>query len=213
MDRAVPYEQIGRSRQKGRTRAALVAATRDLLAEGVTPTVEQAADRAGISRTTAYRYFKNQRELLLATFPELESVSLLGDDPPADPAERLDLVLAHIGRQLIANETTLRAALRISLQVPTPPRDALLVRQGRAIRWIEDALAPLRERMGKAAVRRLALAIRACFGIEPLVWLTDIGGLSRRAALELMHGSARAVLHAAASVHSTRRSMPSSPSR
>src|SRR5262245_31045980 len=197
MGSMVPYERVGRSRQKGRTRAALVAAARELLADGTAPSVELAADRAGISRTTAYRYFKNQRELLLATYPELESASLLGEEAPARPDERLELVLDHIGTQLLASETALRAALRLSLQVPSPPRDALVMRQGRAIRWIEDALAPLRDELGKAAVHRLAIAIRACFGIEPLVWLTDIAGLSRRAAIEVMRGSARAVLRAA----------------
>jgi len=45
----------------------MLAATRELLAEGVTPTVEQAAERAAISRTTAYRYFPNQRALLIAS--------------------------------------------------------------------------------------------------------------------------------------------------
>ena len=57
---SIPYELTGRSPQKARTRAALVAAARLLLARGVTPTVEQAAEAAVISRTTAYRYFPNQ---------------------------------------------------------------------------------------------------------------------------------------------------------
>jgi AcrR family transcriptional regulator len=39
----------------------MVSATRELLAEGSAPTVEQAAQRAAVSRTTAYRYFPNQR--------------------------------------------------------------------------------------------------------------------------------------------------------
>ena len=63
MGMAIPYESTGRTRQKARTRAAMVAATRELLAEGVAPTVEQAAERAAVSRTTAYRYFPNQRAL------------------------------------------------------------------------------------------------------------------------------------------------------
>ena len=193
MGSSVPYESGGRARQKGRTRAALVAAGRDLLAEGVTPTVEQAADRAEISRTTAYRYFPNQGALLLACYPVLESTSLLGDAPPEDPAERLDVVLRDLAGQIVEHEAALRASLRMSLAAP-PPTDGVFLRRGRALRWIEDALAPLRARHGRARVRRLALAIRATFGIEAFIWLVDVGGLSRRAAIELMHDSARTLL-------------------
>src|SRR5688572_21175104 len=155
---SVPYEKGGRFRQKGRTRTALVAAARSLLDEGITPTVEQPADRAEISRTTAYRYFRNQREVLLAAFPNLENASLLGDNPPRDVAARLDLVLAEIGRQLVQHETSMRAALRVALEGRA---DEQPLRRGRAIRWIEDALSPLRTKLGRAAVHRLALAIRA----------------------------------------------------
>jgi AcrR family transcriptional regulator len=196
-DTTVPYETTGRSRQKGRTRAALLAAAWELLAEGVTPTVEQAADRGGVSRTTAYRYFPNQRELLLAAHPVVESASLLGDRPPTDPIDRLDRVLAQIGAQILDHEVALRAALRISLGIPAPPRDTLWLRQGRVVRWLEDALSPLRDRLGRAAIRRLAISIRAAFGVEPFVWLVDVAGLSRRAAIDLMHASAITLLRAA----------------
>src|SRR3954468_16910616 len=74
---STPYEATGRSAQKKRTRDALVAATRDLLADGVTPTVEDAAATASISRTTAYRYFPNQRALLVAAHPEVAAASML----------------------------------------------------------------------------------------------------------------------------------------
>jgi hypothetical protein len=40
MGMSTPYELTGRTHQKARTRAAMVAATRQLLAEGVAPTVE-----------------------------------------------------------------------------------------------------------------------------------------------------------------------------
>ena len=66
-----PYETTGRTEQKARTRQALVDATRELLGTGATPQVEDAAERAGISRTTAYRYFPNQRSLLLAARPQI----------------------------------------------------------------------------------------------------------------------------------------------
>ena len=197
MSATVPYERTGRTNQKARTRAAMVDATRELLAEGITPTVEEAAERAAVSRTTAYRYFPNQRALLLASYPELDQPSLLGEHAPADPEARLELVLESIARQLLEYELEQRAMLRLSLEVPPPDKAALPLRQGRVIGWIEDALAPLASDLSRADLRRLAVAIRATFGIEALVWLTDVAGLSRGDAVEVMRSSARTLLQAA----------------
>src|SRR5690349_16109798 len=105
---SIPYEDSGRTKQKSRTREALLAATRALLGEGVHPTVEQAADRASISRTTAYRYFTNQRALLTACYPSLDAPSLLGADAPADPIARLEIVTEIVARQLVDHEPELR---------------------------------------------------------------------------------------------------------
>jgi len=193
---AVPYELRGRRAQKRRTRGVLVAAARALLARGIDPTVEQAAEEASVSRTTAYRYFPNQRALLVATYPEIEAESLLGTDPPTGVEERLDLVTRRIGEQLLDHEPELRATLRISLERSQLDHE-LPLRTGRAVGWIEDALAPLREQMGETKLRRLALAIRATFGIEALVWLTDVAGLSRTEAVKLMRSSAMTLLRAA----------------
>ena len=196
MDMSIPYETTGRTRQKARTRAALVGAARELLAEGVTPTVEQAADRAAISRTTAYRYFANRRSLLAATYPELEASSLLGATPPSDVLERLDIATERFTRQLLEHEHELRAQLRLALE-PGEDRSQLVLRQGRAIGWIEDALSPLRGRLGPTEVRRLALAVRVAVGIEALVWLTDVAGLSHDDAVDLMRSSARTLVRPA----------------
>jgi hypothetical protein len=73
----------------------------------------------------------------------------------------------------------------------------LSLRQGRAIGWFEDALAPLVPAMGESGVHRLAVAVRSAVGIESLVWLTDIAGLSRDQASEVMQWSARTMLHQA----------------
>ena len=74
--------------------------------------------------------------------------------------------------------------------------DALPLRTGRAIGWIEDALAPLRDELPAPELRRLVLAIRATLGIEPLVWLCDIArtparGRGRPHALLRSHAVAR----------------------
>jgi hypothetical protein len=46
-------------------------------------------------------------------------------------------------------------------------------------------------------LRRLVLSIRATLGIEAFVWLTDIAGLPRDEAVELMRHSAHTLLRAA----------------
>lgn len=191
-----PYEATGRIQQKSRTRDALVAAVHKLLRQGPTPTVEEAAQAAGISRTTAYRYFPNQHELLVAVHPEIEAASLLADHPPADPEARLDLVLATIERRILENGPELRAALRLSLD-PEVDHSRLLLRQGRAIRWLDDAFRPLRGTLPERELRRLALAIRAAFGIEAFVWLTEVGALSPDDAIALMRWSAKTLFRSA----------------
>ena len=194
MSMSISYERTGRTRQKQRTRAALLDAARELLARGRTPSVEEAAEAAGVSRATAYRYFPNQRALLVAAHPEIEATALLGEDAPAEPQGRLDRTISELIRLTIDTEPELRTMLRLSLE-PGPKED-LLLRQGRAIGWIEDALEPLRDRMSAAELRRLVLAIRATSGIEAFVWLTDVAGLSRKEAVELMRLSARRLLRA-----------------
>jgi AcrR family transcriptional regulator len=191
------YESAGRTHQKQRTRQALIDAARELMARGLTPKVDEAAASAFISRTTAYRYFPNQRALLIAAHPEIEARSLLPEVPPANPEARLDIVIQSFLRLIVDTEPQQRTMLRLSLDPEPSVRGDLPLRQGRAIGWISEALAPLGSRMSKAELRRLAVAIRSAAGIEALVWLTDIAGLSRKQAVEVMRGSARALLRSA----------------
>jgi AcrR family transcriptional regulator len=194
---SIPYELSGRSHQKMRTRSALIDAARQLLAEGVTPTVERTADRAAISRTTAFRYFPNQRALLVATYPQLAMQSLLEPGAPEDPVARLEAVVQEFTGQILKFEPELRAQLRLALEPGPKQSDELPLRQGRVIGWIEEALSPLRKLIPERDLHRLVLAIRATTGIEALVWLTDVAGISRREAVDIMRSSARTLLRAA----------------
>jgi AcrR family transcriptional regulator len=191
------YELNGRVAQKRRTRDALVAAARELVAQGSTPTVEAAAEAASISRTTAYRYFPSQRALLAAAHPETAADSLLPEDAPDDVRARLDIVVGAFTRMIADTEAQQRTMLRLSLEADPEERSQLPLRQGRAIRWIEEALAPMQPDVPAKEVHRLALAIRSATGIEALVWLIDVAGLSRNDARALMRWSARAMLDAA----------------
>ncbi|MFA6577341.1 MAG: TetR/AcrR family transcriptional regulator, partial [Nocardioides sp.] len=86
---------------------------------------------------------------------------------------------------------------------PQADRSKLPLRQGRAIGWITEALEPLRGQLTDDGLHHLVLAIRSAIGIEALVWLTDIGGLSRHDATALMRQSAQALLQAALSEDAT----------
>jgi AcrR family transcriptional regulator len=193
--------ETGRVRQKARTRDALMRAARDLLAQGGAPTVEETAAAAGISRATAYRYFPNQRALLVATYPEIADSSLLGPSPPADPAARLEIVTDALARQAVEHEPELRTMLRLSLEPDAANRDDRPFRVGRRIVWVADALAPLQGKIPEPDLDRLVLAIASAVGIDALVWLTDIAGLTRPEAVDVMRWSARALLDSALADH------------
>ena len=191
------YELTGRTRQKQRTRDALVAAARDLVAHGgAAPTVEAAAEAASVSRTTAYRYFPTQKTLLVAAHPETAASSLVPKDAGDDPEARLLGAVDAFISIVVDTEHQQRTMLRLSLH-PDASSESLPLRQGRAITWFEEALAPLRPRLTDAEIHGLALSVRSAVGIESLVWLTDVAGLRRAEAVEVMRWSSRTLLRAA----------------
>src|SRR5260370_29854740 len=191
---SIPYELSGPTRQKQRAGGALMAAARELVAQGKTPTVDEAATKAAVSRTTAYRYFPNQRALLVAAHPEIEARSLLPATATSDVAARLDVVVAAFLHLILDTEPQQRTMLRLSLDPDPRERGELPLRKGRAIVWIGEALSPLRGVLVERDLKRLILAVRSAVGIEALVWLTDVAGLSRKDAVQLMRWSAGALL-------------------
>ena len=194
---SIPYEANGRVNQKQRTRAALIRAAQDLVAAGTTPTVEQTATAAGVSRAVGYRYFPNQRALLAAAHPETAATSLL------PPTRRQTLPSgwltssANSPASSPAPRQQQRTMLRLSLTADNASRATLPLRQGRAIAWISEALAPLRGQLTDQQLHHLALAIRSAIGIEALSWQTDVAHLTRDESVALMSWTAQALLHAA----------------
>jgi AcrR family transcriptional regulator len=88
-----------RRRQRARTDAAIVEATGELLRAGLVPTVEEAAEAAGVSRATAYRYYSSQEELLAAVIRD--AVAPFAADEEPETTDDVDaLVRQIIGRAL-----------------------------------------------------------------------------------------------------------------
>ncbi len=201
----------GRVRQKLRTRRQILVAASSLIAAGRTPTVAEAADAAEVSRRTAYRYFPTQAKLL--TEAALEGLRLpmeaalaekWGGEEPRDIEARLRAVVHHMQVLAIRHESLLRTMIQQTVLERTPggqPR-----RGTRRIEWLESAVQPLRARLGAKVYGRLVSALALCGGIEALLVLRDIRGLSERDAIDVSRWAARAMLRQSLSEVSARRS-------
>jgi hypothetical protein len=98
---------------------------------------------------------------------------------------------------ILETEAQQRTMLRLSLEPSDSRERSLPLRQGRAIAWIAEALAPLQGELSEDEIHRLVLSVRSAIGIESLVWLTDVGGLSRESAVASMRWTAAALLERA----------------
>jgi len=196
--------ETGRVNQKRRTRAAVVAAAKELLQQGTTPTVAQAAEAALVSRTTAYRYFPTQESLLMELsvnldVDDLEALVAQPVDADGAAARVLELV-ESFNRHVQAEEVQYRTAMRLYqdqwLEAVAAGDDAPLVREGRRGRWLETCLAPLAGRVPAADLERLVRALSLVIGPEPMVVLRDVCHLSADDALALTDWMARVLLDA-----------------
>jgi AcrR family transcriptional regulator len=195
----------GRERQKGRTRKALLAAAVELLAAGQTPSITEVADAAEISRRTAYRYFPTQEQLLVEAALEglrpsiVDAVERPDAEQPDDVEARLDRAVLALQRGAVANEQLLRTMIRLTVSRSSSTdgaADNQPKRGYRRIEWIELALAPVRKELGKKRYERLVSALTVCLGIDALIVLRDLRGLSDAEAEAVSLWTARALLRA-----------------
>ncbi|HEY7008648.1 MAG TPA: hypothetical protein VH395_06905 [Jatrophihabitantaceae bacterium] len=184
------------SGQKARTRRALMQAAHELLRTGRPLTVTAAANVAGVSRATAYRYFPtNEAVVLHATMPLTEAPPQDPSDErgaPAELPERAARLVRERGVWAFEHETELRTLLRLSLD----PERKRNIRRGNTSRgaWIDDLLRTLPARVTPAQRRRLAVALTPLFGADAVVWTTDIAELDRDEALDTLAWIARTLV-------------------
>ena len=198
MEKSIPKPRMN---QRRRTRAALVASAGEAVRHGQTPTVAEAAEAAGISRATAYRYFQSQQSLLVEV-----SLDVIGEPPVSGPVtegvvqSRVDSAISALLRMSDENETLLRTFLKLSmdqwLQTSKNGGGDFPLRKGRRVPWIEKALEPLAS-LPRAKRRRLTIALSLLCGIEALVVGKDIFGCSAKETEATARWAAQAILAAA----------------
>lgn len=180
----------------------MLGAAVELMQSGVTPSVSEVAEAAGVSRATAYRYFPSEAAMIHAVVDEALG-PILEWSPDGDDAQaRVADLLASSLPRIEEFEATFKAALKLSLdqwarrQAGTLGGEPQFTR-GHRVDLLLDATAPLAGRLSRAQQLRLAQALSLVFGIELLVVLEDIWGLSFGEAQSVAQWAASALVDAA----------------
>src|ERR1700758_2210716 len=114
----------GRVNQKQRTRAAIVAAARDLITGSTEVTMPEVAQAALVSEATAYRYFPDLasllREAVAGQLPSAEE-ALAPVAGSGDPVARVAAVTEFLLRHVLSRQGAVRALIAATI---TRPGDA-----------------------------------------------------------------------------------------
>jgi AcrR family transcriptional regulator len=201
-------EETGRFRQRRRTRNAIVAAAAELIAQGRTPSVNDIAEAADVSRRTVYLHFPTIEQLLLdATLGMLSQTAVdeaidaadTGDD--AGATERVAAMVRALSEMSTETLPLGRSLIRLTVEA-RPDADAAgdggAPRRGfRRIGWIERAIEPLRSELDPEVFERLVSALAMVVGWEALIVLQDLRGLGQDEQLDTTLWAARSLVQAA----------------
>ena len=197
-----PKAEFGRVAQKRRTRKAIVDAAGELLAKGKTPSVNDVAAAAEVSRRTVYMYFPTLDQLMIdaalgAVTRNTVETALDSINDNDDVEERVDVMTRAVQSDFAATEKQGRALLRLTVDTPTLERQSDQPLRGyRRIQWIERALEPLRGKVDRKRFERLVSALSMVVGWESLIVARDIRALSLAEAEEVSAWAARTLVRA-----------------
>jgi AcrR family transcriptional regulator len=203
--RRPPARPPERAAQRRRTRKTIVDATIGLIRSGKTPSVNDVAAAADVSRRTVYLYFPTFDQLLVdATVGALSQAQVAGaiaGEPSEDVDRRLDRLIHELAAVAPEVERLGRALIRLTVDSGPPAlaSEGLPRRGYRRIEWIESAIAPLEGELGAPRFRRLVCALAMIVGWEALIVQKDVCGLTAKESEALSLWAARALVSAARS--------------
>lgn len=187
-----------RPNQRLRTRKDLLTAAARLMKQGRSPSLEEVAEEALVSRATAYRHFPNVEALLVeasldVAFP---APGELFADRAGSARERLHRADAAVDRMIEANEQALRTLVAHSLRRGDDGADTE-ARQNRRTPLIEAAIEPLRDRIAADVFDRLVMALALVIGTEAMLVFKDVLGVDAATARDVRRWTIDALVAAA----------------
>ncbi len=192
----------GRPNQKRRTRKDLLQASARLMKQGRSPSLEEVAEEALVSRATAYCYFPSVEALLAEASLDLvtpDAASLFGPGAPTDPLARIESVDTALHDMVLANEAAMRLMLSNALQRAARGEidGELPLRQNRRTPLIEAAFEPARKLFKPASLDMLCKALALIIGTEGMVVTKDVLQLPDAEARKVKRWAIKALVEAA----------------
>ncbi|MCC8362010.1 TetR/AcrR family transcriptional regulator [Lysobacter sp. A6] len=189
----------GRPNQRQRTRKDLLAAAAKLMQQGRTPTLDEVAEAAMVSRATAYRYFPGVEALLAEASVDVEvpEADAILKGANADPVARLERIDDALSSVIGTNEHALRTMLVHSLQRQAAGDESVPKRQNRRTPLIEAALEPARAEFKPADYKLLAKSLALVIGTEAMLVFKDVLRVDDAEARKVKRFMIRALVQAA----------------
>jgi len=192
----------GRANQRRRTRKDLLLAASRLMKLGRSPSLDEIAEEALVSRATAYRYFPNVEGLLVEAALDVaipEPAAIFENAPTDDAAARVQRVDTALHEAMLANETSMRMMLVHSLQrgLSDEKSSDIPARQNRRTPLIEAALAPVRQQLKPSAIETLTQALALIVGTEAMVVFKDVLQVNDATARKVKRWAIQALIDAA----------------
>jgi AcrR family transcriptional regulator len=185
-------EEVPLKGASARTSALMVSTASEMMRNGLSPSVSEVAEAAGVSRSTAYRYFPTLADMLRAVVAEALGPILEWEGHEPAGEARIEALYATTFPRLCEHEATFRAALRQSLEAGGAD---LTLGRGHRRELLSRATRDLG--LSQPVIRRLTRALSLSFGVEAMVVLKDIWGLDDAEAEATALWAARAMLAAA----------------
>jgi AcrR family transcriptional regulator len=197
----VSADSGGRANQLRRTRKDLLQAAARLARDGRSPSLDEVAEAAMVSRATAYRHFPDVNALLIEAALDIDTPDaeqVFRDASADDPVARLEKVDAAFEAMIRDNEVSLRLMLRHTLERSVRGGAAgAPLRQNRRAPLIDAALEPARRQFRPAALKTLSRALGMVIGTEAMLALKDVMQLDEAEARRVRRWAIRALVDAA----------------
>jgi AcrR family transcriptional regulator len=187
------YLKKGRIGQKQKTREKILRAAHEIQGRGIELTLENVAEKAGISRATIYRYYSNKDVLSAEAVLDIKTLTteqILSKYEEEDLETTLLGIQKYYNRLAIDNERSFRKYLSVILN----PDNPVSARGARRVRTLLKALELKPSRIRNEDRENLIYMATLMMGIEALIVTRDVCRLNETSAEKALQWGMKTLL-------------------